>query len=78
MLSKEIRLHPAFIKYRKEICLHTILVNDIFSLEKEAANEEIFNMIIIKQEKYSLQTAFNKTLNKLNNLVIKIKIAQIN
>jgi Terpene synthase family 2, C-terminal metal binding len=72
-LSKEIRLHPAFIKYRNEICLHTILVNDIFSLEKEAANEEIFNMIIIKQEKYSLQTAFNKTLNKLNNLVIKIK-----
>lgn len=53
-MSKEIRLHPAFIKYRKEICLHTILVNDIFSLEKEAANEEIFNMIIIKQEKYSL------------------------
>lgn len=72
-LSKEIRLHPAFIKYRKEICLHTILVNDIFSLEKEAANEEKFNLIIIKQEKYSLQTAFNKTLNKLNNLVIKIK-----
>lgn len=72
-LSKEIRLHPAFIKYKNEICLHTILVNDIFSLEKEAANEEIFNMIIIKQEKYSLQTAFNKTLNKLNNLVIKIK-----
>ncbi|WP_342228184.1 terpene synthase family protein [Rickettsiella endosymbiont of Rhagonycha lignosa] len=73
VLSKEIRLHPAFIKYRNEICLHTILVNDIFSLEKEAANEEIFNMIIIKQEKYSLQTAFNKTLDKLNNLVIKIK-----
>lgn len=72
-LSKEARLHPAFIRYRNEICLHTILVNDIFSLEKEAANEEIFNMIIIKQEKYSLQTAFNKTLNKLNKLVIKIK-----
>ena len=72
-LSKEVRLHPAFIRYRNEICLHTILVNDIFSLEKEAANEEIFNMIIIKQEKYSLQTAFNKTLNKLNKLVIKIK-----
>ena len=73
VIPPEIRVHPIFQRYRSTAIMHVALSNDVLSLQKELADGERENFVMVKCSKYSLQQSIHRAEKEVNRLLIEVK-----
>jgi len=67
ILSKTMREDPLLHLFVRRICRVSLIVNDLFSIKKEIANGEKFNILLIRGKKMGGSAALEQTLQDLES-----------
>lgn len=78
IISTEIRRHPFFQRYCYQMAsILACIQNDVLSLKKEIVDDEKMNFVLVKCRKYPFQESIDKVVDKINDLVINIREAEL-